>query len=347
MDDHAFKSSASPTLPASLYRDAAIFAHEQTAIFRHTWQLIGREAELAATGDFLADDIGGLPVLVVRAQDGDLRGWHNLCRHRAGPLVQESSGNCGHELTCRYHGWRYQLDGRLRAAVDFGPAEGFDPRKFGLVPIQADTWRGLVFVNLDLEAPPLAEAMAALDGVWAIRGLADLPAFAARRTHEVGCDWKTYMENFLEGYHLPSVHPGLGSEVDVQRYSIAVDQDVVVQAAASMGDARAANLGLWIWKWPNLGISLYSGGLMIERVSPIGFGRTRLDYLYFHDAASGADFDYVLHVSERTTAEDVVICEAVQKRLSGGIYERGMLSPHHEAGIAAFQAHVRRVHGPE
>jgi len=344
MDDVAIRPKAAATMPARLYCDPDALACERETIFRRTWQLVGREADLAEAGDYLAEEIGGAPVLVVRGGDGALHAHHNLCRHRAGPLVLKNRGSCGKEIVCRYHGWRYDLDGRLRAAVDFGPAEGFDPRRFGLMPVRVETWQGLVFVNLDLEASPLSDALGPFDGVWRQRGLKLPPSFTVGRSYELACDWKVYMENFLEGYHLPTVHPGLGAEVDARRYLVTVEGGVAVQEAVALPNARAANQGLWVWLWPNLGVSIYRGGMMIERVSPAGLGRTRLDYLYFHDPDAGADIDNILAVSARTTVEDIRICEEVQKRLEGGVYREGVLSPRHEPAIAWFQACVRQVH---
>jgi choline monooxygenase len=132
---------------------------DRAQILRRTWQFIGHEAMVPNRGDYLAEEIGGAPVVVVRKADGDLAAFHNVCRHRAGALVADGEGNCGEAFTCRYHGWRYALDGRLRAATDFGAAPGFDPRQYGLFPIRVETWGGLVFVNLDLAAAPLAETL--------------------------------------------------------------------------------------------------------------------------------------------------------------------------------------------
>ena len=344
MDDQAQITPAVATLPTGFYHDPQGFTRERDQVFRRTWQLMGREADLAEAGDFLADDIGGAPRVVVRAGDGSLRAHHNLCRHRAGPLVSDTRGNCGRELVCRYHGWRYELDGRLRSAVDFGAAGGFDPRRFGLHPVRVETWRGLVFVNLDPLASSLETALAPVDRVWRQHGVTLPPAFAVGKSYELGCDWKVYVENFLEGYHLPTVHPGLTEEVDTHGYFITVEDGVAVQQAVALPNARAANLGLWVWLWPNMGMSIYNGGMMIERISPAAFGRTRLDYFYFHDPEAGADLDNILAVSARTTAEDVIICEQVQKRLDGGVYQRGVLSPRHETAIGWFQSRIRQVH---
>jgi choline monooxygenase len=324
-----------PTLPAALYRDPAVFQRERQGVFAAGWQFLGHEREAAGEGDYLAGDVAGWPVLAVRGKDGVLRGFHNVCRHRAGPLVGDGAGNCGGELTCRYHGWRYALDGRLRSAVDFGAAEGFDPRDFGLHPVRLEVWRGFVFVNINGQAGPLEDLVAPLGRLMDERGVTVGPA-TLRRGHDLGCNWKTYVENYLEGYHIDMVHPGLAAEVDTASYNVRMDGAVAVHEVPT---ASGVNDGLWAWLWPNLAFNVYRYGLMVEHMQPVGHGRTRLDYLYFYDPAT-ADMDAVLAASDALTREDKVICEAVQKNLDAGVYDQGVLSPRHEVGVAWFQSRV-------
>ncbi|MDP1631800.1 MAG: SRPBCC family protein [Caulobacter sp.] len=323
------------TLPAVLYRDPAVFERERAGVFAAGWSFLGHDSEAAGAGDYIAGDVAGLPVLAVRGEDGALRGFHNVCRHRAGPLVTDQSGHCGGELTCKYHGWRYTLDGRLRSATGFGPDAGFDPRDFGLHPVRIETWRGFVFVNLDGDAGPLAELTAPLDGLFDRFGVVIGPT-TLRRSHDLACNWKTYVENYLEGYHIDVVHPGLAAEVDTARYRVRMDGAVAVHEVPTLS---GVNDGLWAWLWPNLAFNVYRYGLMVEHMKPVDHGRTRLDYLYFLDPET-ADMDAVLAASDTLTAEDRVICEAVQRNLDAGIYDQGVLSPRHETGVAWFQTRL-------
>lgn len=329
------------TLPARLYGSPDAWARERAAVFGRAWLFIGHEAEAAAAGDWIAADMAGHRLLAMRGKDGALRAFHNVCRHRAGPLVQGAAGHCEGELVCAYHGWRYALDGRLRAATGFGAAEGFDPRELGLLEVRLETWRGLAFVNLDPGAPPLAEHVAALDALLAERGL-EMAAPALRRSHDLACDWKVYAENYLEGYHIGSVHPVLAGELGSAEYRVRVDGDLVVQEAVGVNDGPQA--GVWGWLWPNLGINVFRDGAMIERMTPVGPGRTRLDYLFLNDGGADA-LTEALEASDRLTAEDARICEAVQANLSAGAYDTGVLSARHEAAVAWFQSRLAEVHG--
>ena len=168
-------------LRVDLYSGDDALRTDRAQILLRTWQFIGHETMVPNPGDYLAEEIASAPVVLVRTTEGGLAAFHNVCRHRAGALVADGVGNCGEAFTCRYHGWRYALDGRLRNAIDFGNAPGFDPRQYGLYPVRVETWRGLVFVNLDLAAAPLADALGPLSAAAA------LPPFplVERRSHNL------------------------------------------------------------------------------------------------------------------------------------------------------------------
>lgn len=328
------------TLPARLYGCPDAWARERVAVFGQAWLFLGHEAEAAAPGDWVAADIAGHRLLMVRGKDGVLRAFHNVCRHRAGPLVVGEAGHCEGELVCGYHGWRYALDGRLRSATGFGSVESFDPRDFGLFSVRLETWRGLVFVNLAADADPLAATVAPLEALLADRGLS-IAAPALRRSHTLDCDWKVYVENYLEGYHIDAVHPLLAEELAGAEYRVRVEGEVVVQEAVGLEGSPQA--GVWGWLWPNLGVNAYRDGAMIERMTPEGPGRTRLDYLYLSDGGPDA-VAAAIAASERLTAEDADICAAVQKNLSAGQYDQGVLSAEHERAVGWFQDRIATAH---
>ena len=331
------------TLPARLYADPDAWARERQSVFAGAWLFLGHEAEAPEPGDWITADIAGWKLVLVRGKDGALRAFHNVCRHRAGPLVEGERGSCEGELVCRYHGWRYTLDGRLRSAVGFGPADGFDPRDFGLYPVRTELWRGLVFACVGEPDQPLADLVAPLERLLDGRGLR-FAAPALRRAHALACDWKTYAENYLEGYHIGSVHPALADELGGAEYRIRVEGDLVIQEAVGVNDGPQA--GVWGWLWPNLAVNVYRDSAMLERMTPLGPGRTRLDYLFLHDGGADA-LGEALIASDRLTGEDAAICEAVQQNLQSGVYEAGVLSPRHEPAVAWFQTRIAAAHANE
>jgi choline monooxygenase len=329
-------ASACETAPAHWYSDPARWSAERVAVFARSWQFATHESALGEAGAWAAETLAGYPVLLVRGEDEAVRGFHNVCRHRAGPLVREASGICKGGLTCQYHGWRYALDGRLRLARDFGAADDFDPRDFSLFPVRTENWRGLLFIAIADDAPDFGDFIAPLETRIGGRDWSSLK-IAARREHVLACNWKTYVENYLEGYHVPVMHPGLDADIKSEEYRVTVEGRIALHDAPS----REAGVygGVWAWAWPNIGVNIYQSGLMIERMSPLGHAQTRLDYFYLTpDGEPVADATFAM--SDQVTAEDKWITERVQENLNAGVYRTGRLSPKHEGAVAAFQAWV-------
>ncbi|MGA8866597.1 MAG: aromatic ring-hydroxylating dioxygenase subunit alpha [Candidatus Sulfotelmatobacter sp.] len=205
------------TLPASLYFDPGVFAAEKKTIFARSWQVVGHRDQVANAGDYFTTEPIGEPLLIVCGADERLRGFYNVCRHRAGPPAE----GCGSRklFRCGYHGWTYGLDGSLISATEIEGVEGFRPEDFSLVPVRTEEWFNLIFVNLDLAARPLRESLGELPQQAEKFHFYGMKLFE-RRTYDMKCNWKTYVDNYLEGYHLPSVHPGLNRELDFNAYVV-------------------------------------------------------------------------------------------------------------------------------
>jgi phenylpropionate dioxygenase-like ring-hydroxylating dioxygenase large terminal subunit len=335
------KGIAQETLPAKWYRDGAFYELERQQIFARSWLLAAHESQLANAGDFVALTAAGYPLLVVRAENGAIHAFHNVCRHRAGPLAMDGLGQCKGKLVCSYHGWRYALDGHLTGVPDFGATDGFEPRNYALFPLACETWRGFVFVNIENNPQPFGEYVAPLDARSKQLPLEGF-RFGKAVTHELACNWKTYAENFLEAYHIPHIHPFLNSAIDESRLVIDVMPPGVFWQAPQRGNTPVS--GLWAWMWPCLSVNVYNDGVLMERIWPVSFSKTRLDYMYlFRDGIDQAAIDQTLAASALTTSEDKAICEAVQRNLDAGIFDTGCLSPKHEQGVAWFQSEIRRT----
>jgi len=328
------------TLPAVAYHDAAWYAAERHAVFATEWQLAGFRTHLRRPGDFVTHDLAGWSVLVVVDGDGGLRAFHNVCRHRAGPLCTAAEGHAA-ALVCGYHGWVYGLDGRLQRARDFGT--DLDPDDFGLAAVDVDEWRGFVFVRLAADGPSLADALGTLPARCADQPIEKL-TYSHRLEHTVDANWKTYTDNYGEGYHVPLVHPGLHRQIDARDYCVAVHDGWAEHTAPARDGAIAT--GVWLWRYPNLGLNLSTEGMNVERWVPDGPRRTRIIYDFFFADVSPAT-DAARREVERfgveVLDEDRRICEAVQRNLESGAYDVGRLSPRHEAGVLAFQQRVRRA----
>jgi choline monooxygenase len=201
------------TLPAALYVDPNVLEMAEERIFARTWQLIAHAGDLARVGDFLPTTIIDEPILLTRPEEQQLCAFFNVCRHRAAQ-VGTSRGN-RESLRCGYHGWVYGLDGQLHTAREMEATENFDKADFGLRPVRVDSLGSFVFANLDQGAAPLAEWIGQIPDEIDAAGC-DLTRMRRieRREYQIECNWKVYVDNYLEGYHLPIAHPGLYRELD-------------------------------------------------------------------------------------------------------------------------------------
>ncbi|MGI9577015.1 MAG: aromatic ring-hydroxylating oxygenase subunit alpha [Microthrixaceae bacterium] len=333
------KSYGQPTLPACEYHGEAAHEKDLRGIFEASWLCIGPSWPVRDGGSFISEVTAGQPVIVTRDATGALAAFANVCAHRAGPLVEDDAHGSCHSLVCGYHGWSYHLDGSLRSARDSGLES--DALDISLTTYAVAEWRGLVFVHLGANPTPFDD--------WLSPGFIEACepfamedwAPAQRLDHDIAANWKTYSDNYLEGYHIPFVHPGLARAIDVGSYRVHTEASWARHHATSRDGSEAT--GAWLWHWPNLALNLYEHGGSIERWWPTGPStcRLRLDFCFEDTSAEQMERNsHDIEASETICAEDKAICEVVQRNLESGSYERGVLSPHHEGALAAFQGLV-------
>ncbi|HEU5050913.1 MAG TPA: aromatic ring-hydroxylating dioxygenase subunit alpha [Gemmatimonadales bacterium] len=337
------------TIPSAWYTDPRFEHPEREWIFARTWQGIGHAGQVARPGEHFIASIAGEPVIVVRGKDGILRAFFNVCRHRGGPLALEDG--CANALQCKYHGWTYLLDGTLRGVPAMDRTELFDRKDFGLIPIRVETWEGLVFVNLDAGAAPLESFVAGIAARIAPIRLGALH-FARRAVYEVRCNWKVYVDNFLEGYHVPYVHPELAKLYDYSRYVTEVYEWYSLQHSPLTGDNLYSRDGggeaFYYCIFPNFMLNILPGRLQTNLVLPLGHDRCRVVFQYFYDDVSGAGasrrIEEDVAYSDAVQQEDIGICERVQEGLASRAYDRGRFSVKYEAGVHHFQELVRAAY---
>lgn len=333
-------------LPAPFYADPGAAAVETASVFASSWQLVAAVTQLADAGDHVVDEIAGVPVVLVRGDDGTLRGFHNVCRHRAGPLAT-CSGRGARALRCRYHGWTYALDGQLYRAAEMDSAQDFTIADVRLPSIEVAVWQGLVFASL---APRMALADL-FDGIAArLRGhdLASL-VFSHRQSYEIDCNWKIYVDNYLEGYHVPHIHPQLNTLLDYRSYRTEVADWHSLQWSPleNTGNFYGSGDALYYFIWPNTMLNVLPGRLQTNRVVPLSPQRCRVDFDYYYpahpDEAEQERRRQDQSFSDAVQQEDVDICLAVQRRLASGSYLAGRLCPRRESGVHHFHELIRRA----
>jgi choline monooxygenase len=339
------------TLPWSWYTDPAVLRLEQERIFRHAWQYVARREEIAERGSFLAAQAGDAPVVLTRDEEGELRAFLNVCRHR-GSLVCEGSGRRA-TLQCPYHAWTYGLDGRLVAAPRLAREGSNDPEELGLVPVQVDTWGPLVFVNPDPDAPALAEQLDDVPERIAAAGI-DLGSlrFLQRSEWEVEGNWKISAENFLECYHCPVAHPGFSAAMDVspESYLLDVDGNRMTQHGPPRPEPKGGydltgevERGQFHLLFPGTVINVMPGrpNFSIGPIRPLTTERTFrfLDYFVAEDA-DPAWIEEALEFDRQVGAEDSQLIARVQAGVRSGLVPDGRLLPESEKLVAHFQSLV-------
>ena len=203
-------------LPNEHYTDWEVFAEEREALLFENWAAIGIGSDVPEPGDVMPVDFAGMPLLVVRDHEGQVKVFQNTCRHR-GMILVEKKCNLRGTIRCPYHSWCYNLDGSLRATPHLGgPGMNFDESvkrsEFGLFVVRSRVWRDIVFVNVSGDAQPFEVYTERLLSRWSEH---DQPLYhggaSSGFNFEVSCNWKLAVENYCESYHLPWIHPGLNS----------------------------------------------------------------------------------------------------------------------------------------
>ncbi len=334
------------TIPAAWYRDDRIAEQERASVFGGNWIAVGRADQVAVPGRFLTIELAGEPLVIVRGSDGELRAFFNVCRHHAAAVATIPCGTVEH-LRCPYHGWTYGLDGSLKGAPEFAGVCNFDRAANGLVPARVATWEQFVFVTLSEQAPPLADFLGDLHQRVAPLGLSRLQFFE-RKTYSLRCNWKVYVDNYLDGgYHVPHLHKGFNSVLDYKEYTIENSRHYCLQSSpivnseehALLGATRTGERAHYYWIYPNFMINVYQGVMDTNLVLPIAPEACLVQFDFYFDDVSENRRAYnrqSVAVSERIQEEDVEICESVQRGLRSRAYRAGRLSVRREAGEHLF-----------
>jgi choline monooxygenase len=332
------------TLPARWYTDPGFLQMEKDKIFWATWQPVGYASSVAEPGQYFSCDIVGEPVVIVRGKDNIVRAFANVCRHRAAALVSEPG--CANVLKCPYHGWTYQLDGKLLGAPEIEGIEDWDRSQVRLPAYQVAVWGPFVFVNVDCGAPPLDEVLGTIPDDAARIGcpIGNLK-FSCRRDYLIDCNWKVYVDNYLEGYHLPAAHPGLFRELDYSQYRVDTFRWYSSQYAPirppkegeqrQYGEQYAGNRALYFWIFPNFMLNIYPDNLSSNIIVPVGHNKTLTIFEWFTYGSDPVK-ESTIQFSDEIQQEDIAICEAVQKGLQSRTYRLGRLAPKRENGVHHF-----------
>jgi phenylpropionate dioxygenase-like ring-hydroxylating dioxygenase large terminal subunit len=345
-----------PTLAGKYYCDPAILEQEWERIFYPSWLCAVRDERLPEPGSYITLPIGHESILIVRDKERNLRAYYNVCRHRGAQLCSGREGRLEGAVRCSYHGWTYSLDGRLIGTPHFRRVEGFSRTDFPLYPVALEVWGGFVFVNLEADrAAALAEQLGDIPERVRRYPLSTLQSGAVR-VHEVECNWKILVENYMECYHCPGVHPELcdlvplyrTGEVDAQDGETAYFREGAVTFTRGGTTRRPLMSGLNDEErrkyngemiLPNMMLNLFPDYAHVRTLWPLGPGRTRiLSQWLFEPATVGSDdFDPTDAVEfiDMVSRQDWDVCEAVQRGVGSRAHRHGVYTPQetHAAGF--------------
>lgn len=331
---------AAEALDASFYVSPEIFQAEKKNIFSAMWHYVGSTQALREPGCFMSHELNDVPLVTVRGKDNLLRTFHNVCRHRAGPLA--SGEGKARLLTCQYHAWSYGLDGQLVGAPQMEGAENFDKKKCRLPEVKTAEWAGMLFVNLNSDAAPFDQTVAGIEE--RIRPILMSGNFFKRVVYTVEANWKVYIDNYLEGYHVPVIHPELTAQISFARYTTELFSHYSLQhSPLEKSEAYSTTGHVWYYfLFPNIMLNILPGRVQVNSVLPLGLDKTQVifDY-YFDDQEDLERIEKDLAFSDLVQAQDATVCQAVQKAFRSGSYLPGRLCPAQELGLFHFQEWYR------
>jgi len=356
-------------LPNRAYTDNSFLSSEYEKVFGCNWIGIAFEQDIAESGDMFPVIAAGQPLLVVRGQDNQVRVFHNVCRHRGAKLLDKPCSKKRH-IVCPYHAWSYSLEGILKSTPNFsGPKNHNHPTleegTQNLVEVRSGIWNHVVMVNLSGDAIPLRDWTARLDEHWAAFDIANM-APGGSMTFDFDSNWKLVLENYLESYHLPKVHPVLNSFSPLEDHELVVDEIFIGQLSLNYRPSDGGNVlprfpnlpedrqatGEYLLLFPSLMVSVTPDHYRVTIVTPISAGVTHQRWQFYFVGSESSEEQYadarasVVTRVASYTKEDIEILERLQAGRSSSGYDGGRFSPFHEITTHHFQKLVARsLHG--
>ncbi len=354
-------------LPGWTYDNDELIELEKELVFRRNWLLVGHVNDIPAPGDFMTMDVADERALVIRGNDGEVRSFHNLCRHRGSRVVANHSGNCGTVITCPFHGWCYDLEGGLRG---FPSAKSFPPMDkstLGLKPVQQEIWHGLVFVRFKGDGASVAETMAPVEAEIAPYRIEDMQPYAKRWQVEFDVNWKAMVDVDNEGYHVPRAHPSL-NDLYGHTYVDEVLENGIARSFGTFGDRpnklwsvrhyvkllpKVAHLPethrqAWIYfgVFPTTVITLTPDMVDFYQFLPVGARRSQMRGGFFAHPDERREMRAARYLNMRigkvTTEEDIQLIQWSWEGMRSSAFEDFILSDL-ESGVRDYHDRLREM----
>ncbi len=348
-----------PNRALSLRKDAYVgadwFEVDRQGILAQSWQWVCHVEKLRARGSYVATQIAGQPIAIVRDRSGVLRAFYNVCKHRAHELLSGEGETT--RIMCPYHAWVYKLDGQLVRAPETEHLADFNPAEICLDTVRVEEFAGFVFVNLDPEAAPLTTQSGNLETEirhWApdIEQL----TFGKRLTYDIKSNWKNVVDNFLECYHCPTAHKDFCDLVDMDTYKVTTygiysshmaDAGQNANSAYDVSNATVKTHAVW-WLWPTTCLMRYPGrsSMIVLNIIPIGPDRTLETYDFFLETPEPdeMELDAMRYLDEVLQVEDITLVESVQRGMNTPAFTQGRIVSD-PSGSGKSEHAVHHFHG--
>lgn len=338
------------TLPAKYYVDPAYFSEERERFFGKHWVCVGRSEDVEGVGAYVIRDVAGERVILTRSEDGEVRAFYNVCRHRGTRLCEKEAGKFNGRIQCPYHAWTYSLKGELVGAPGMNDVEGFNKAEYPLHSIACEVWEGHVFVNLSLAASPLSEQLGSLVQKFAPWKMGELKRLK-RAVYDIHANWKLIIQNYSECLHCPVIHPALekvshfmsGDNEPPTRHYLGGRMDLNPGVFTMSGDGKQKRPYLpgvseadrrhvyYYALLPNLLLSLHPDYMMTHVLIPKACDRTEIvcEFHFHPEAIARSDFDPsdATDFWDMTNQQDWRISEESQRGISSRGYTPGPYSP--------------------
>jgi glycine betaine catabolism A len=353
------------TLAREYFTSEEIFQAERKRIFFRSWLLAGHVSQLEKPGSYFLFELDRESVIVLRDADGEIRAFHNHCRHRGSRLCQQASGVLGSAIQCPYHAWTYGLDGALRAVPAMTEVAGFDRADYPLHSVALENWEGFLFLSLAKQPVPFKESLPGLVGKFAHRQASELTS-VHQEEYEVEANWKLFFHNFSECYHCPTVHPLLNKLTPFRNSENDLEEGPVLggpmwmsnpEGSMTMGGERCATpfaalsaeergRVYYYTLFPSAFISFHPDYVLVHRTQGLAIDRTRIlcDWYFHPDAIAAPGFDPQPAIAfwDLTNRQDWELCANAYRGVSSNAWQPGPYSEL-ESQVAAFDRQYMRV----
>jgi carnitine monooxygenase subunit len=353
------------SLPGWVYHDPAFFKVEMDRVIRPSWQVVCHCNDIPNAGDWHSLELLGENVIVLRGDDGAVRAFHNVCRHRASRIVDGSSG-CVKKLVCPYHGWSYEKDGRLSGVPGKADYPGLDIGRLGLHLVEAEVWHGFIFIRLESSGQSVAKMMAPYEEMIAPYRFEEMQAFGRVTLRPRAVNWKNIADNYSDGLHIPVAHPGLtrlfgrGYGIEANEHVDRMWGDLVERPSANPSE-RAYQKYLprvdhlpeerqrhWLYfkLWPNVAFDIYPDQVDFMQFIPVSPSQTLIREIAYALPDSRREMKAARYlnwrINRQVNAEDTALIARVQAGMQSRSYQPGPLGES-EVCLRSFARKLRAL----